>query len=265
MLSKTTTLGIPCLFLGLFGLQQSDPFQRHLKAFKVACNDDATLRPADEELWKRAQSVELSMHEAIDIAVKYAKEDQHYEDVRVLSAELALIGKPFYSVEILTRKDGIARRWELHVGLTSKKVKFWLIQNRLPGTPIPEGKELQSLPSGVVWVDIREGDGAIVDANSTVVIHYVTTLLNGNLVFDTYNHAFPEEFAIQNPPIPGLGQGLVGARVGTKRKLILPYSSAFGAEGLPGRIPRNATVIYDVEIKNVRKGEVQGPAPAPGG
>jgi hypothetical protein len=264
MLSKPL-LGIGLLALGFALPQEGNPFQRHQRGYKVACNDDATIRPSDAELWGRAQGVELAMSEAVDIAVRFAKEEQHFPEVRVLAAELALGGKPFYSVELLTSRDGVVNRWELHVGLKTRKVKFWLIQNRLPGVPIPPEKDLTSLPSGVAYCDVREGDGAVVAPDSVVKVNYLLFTLAGDLILDTYSHNLPEEFGIANAPVPGLGQGLIGARVGSKRKLVVPAPLGFGTDGIPGRIPRNATVIYDVEIKEVQQGETQGPAPAPGG
>jgi peptidylprolyl isomerase len=258
-------LGLALLALGFSLPQSGDPFQRHQRGYKVACNDDATLRPSDAELWARAKDVELTMSEAVDEAVRFAKEEQHFPEVKVLSAELALQGKPYYYVELLTQRDGVANRWQIHVGLKTKKVKFWLIQNRLPGVPIPPEKELTSLPSGVAYCDVREGDGAIVDPQSIVKVHYLMFTLGDDLpILDTYAHGAPEEFAISNTPIPGLGQGLIGARVGTKRKLVIPGLLAYGVDGVPGQIPRNATVVYDVEIKDVQKGESQGPAPSSG-
>jgi hypothetical protein len=253
-------LGIAFLTLGFSSPQEGDPFQRHQRAYKVACADDATIRPSDAELWARAKNVELTMAEAVEIAVRFAKEDQQFPEVKVLAAELALGGKPFYSVEILTERDGVVNRWELHVGLKTKKVKFWLIQNRLPGVPIPPDKELVSLPSGVAFCDVREGDGAVVTPESVVKAHYLLMTLSGELVLDTYAHATPEEFAVTNSLVPGLGQGLIGARVGTKRKLVVPAPLGYGVDGIPGRIPRNATLIFDVEVKDVQQGETQGPA-----
>ncbi len=257
-LFNIATLGASCLLFGFSQSQQGDPFQIHEKGWRVACDDHATVRPSDEEIWKRMEPAEATLSEAIETAVKYAKEEQGFELVKVVSGELILVEKPYFKIELLTSKEGEVHRWDVRVGKNARGVKWWLIQNRFPGTPPPPTTEMQMFSSGIMWCDLHAGDGAIVEEDSNVTVHYVASLLNGKLVYDTYAHAFPQTFSMKEAPIAGLAQGLLGARAGAKRKLIIPPYLAFGAQGVPRLIPPDATVVYDIQIVEAEKpGEKQ--------
>ncbi len=253
-LSNLAALGASCLLFGFSQPQQGDPFQLHEKGWRVACDDYATVRPSDEEIWKRLEPAEdATLSQALEVAVQYAKEEQGFELVKALSGELILTDKPYYKIELLTSKDDLVQRWDVRVGIHARGVKWWLIQNRFPGTPPPPKTEMQTLSTGIMWCDIHAGDGAIVEEDSNVKVHYVASLLNGKLVFDTYAHAFPQSFALKEAPIAGLTQGLLGARAGAKRKLIIPPHLAFGLQGVPKLIPPNSTVVYDIQVLEAEK------------
>ena len=86
---------------------------------------------------------------------------------------------------------------------------------------------------------------------STLQVHYVGSILDGTIVFDTYEARKPETFKLSKAPLQGMRKGLVGARAGGKRKLILPPSLAYGDQGFGGVVPPNAAVILDIEILRV--------------
>ena len=76
--------------------------------------------------------------------------------------------------------------------------------------------------------------------------------LDGQIAVDTHSQPKPAVFRLSEAPIKGLAEGLVGARTNGVRKLIIPPELAYGAAGLPGQVPPDATVVMDVTIIEVR-------------
>jgi len=224
---------------------KDDPFYRQ------DCDDWASFLPSETSVWEKLVAADMTLEEAISLAVEYAKEERHYPLVRVQSAQFVAGDKPFFEVMLLTWNENKekAQRWQVYVGLKTKQVKRWLVQERFPGTPVRG--ELVELPSGLMWHDVREGDGAEVTPESTVQVHYVGSILDGTIVIDTYEARTPDTFAMSKAPVKGMSEGLVGARAGGKRKLILPPELAYGDQGFAGVVPPGAAVIFDVEILRV--------------
>ena len=96
--------------------------------------------------------------------------------------------------------------------------------------------------------DTVVGTGAEAVKGKKVTVHYTGTLLDGTKFDSSYDRGQPLAFPLgQHLVIPGWEQGLIGMRVGGKRKLTIPPSLAYGATG-KGPIPPNATLIFDVEL-----------------
>jgi peptidylprolyl isomerase len=87
----------------------------------------------------------------------------------------------------------------------------------------------------------------------TVTIEYSGWLESGHL-FDSSRGAGRQPYAYPfnvGQVIPGIDQGLASMRVGGKRRLVLPPSLGYGAQGAPPVIPPNATIVFDVELISV--------------
>jgi FKBP-type peptidyl-prolyl cis-trans isomerase FkpA len=107
--------------------------------------------------------------------------------------------------------------------------------------------------SGLQIEDIKVGDGVAAQAGSTVVVHYTGYLEDGTKFQSSkdFNQTF--DFVLgQGQVIPGWDEGLVGMRVGGTRKLTIPPSLAYGSQGSPPLIPPDATLIFEVELVDVR-------------
>jgi FKBP-type peptidyl-prolyl cis-trans isomerase len=98
--------------------------------------------------------------------------------------------------------------------------------------------------------ELTLGTGATAVAGDVITVHYVGTLLDGNVFENSYNLGSPYRFRLGvGQVIPGWDQGIPGMRVGGKRRLIVPASLAYGAEGAGGgRIPPNSALQFDVEL-----------------
>jgi FKBP-type peptidyl-prolyl cis-trans isomerase len=107
--------------------------------------------------------------------------------------------------------------------------------------------------SGLVYWDIRVGNGAVAKEGSHVRVHYTGWLTNGKKFDSSVDAGKPFDFTIGNGEvIKGWEEGVAGMKVGGKRQLRIPGALGYGAEGYPGVIPANATLIFDVQLLGVQ-------------
>ncbi len=102
-------------------------------------------------------------------------------------------------------------------------------------------------------VDVQVGTGTPAATGNTITINYTGMFLDGK-VFDTSIGKQPFTFELGvGKVIPGLDQGILGMRVGGKRRLIIPPDLAYGEQGISGAIPPNAPLIFDIELLDVKE------------
>lgn len=113
-------------------------------------------------------------------------------------------------------------------------------------------REEQTTPSGVQYHDLREGSGDAATAGTWLTVDYVAQLTDGTELDSSYDRGLPIEFQLGRAPVAGWNEGLEGMRAGGRRKLVIPAHLAFGDQGVPGRVPPGATLIYEIELVAVR-------------
>jgi len=105
-------------------------------------------------------------------------------------------------------------------------------------------------PSSLVIDDVTVGTGAAAANGDTVTVNYTGTFLDGR-VFDTSVGKAPLTFRIGAAQlIPGFEQGVVGMRVGGRRRVTIPPDLAYGATG-QGPIPPNTTIRFEIDLLSI--------------
>lgn len=98
----------------------------------------------------------------------------------------------------------------------------------------------------------HEGQGEPAQIGKMVKVHYTGTLENGQKFDSSRDRGEPIQFPLGvGYVIQGWDQGIAQLRVGDKAKLTIPGHLAYGERGIPGVIPPNATLIFDVELVDV--------------
>lgn len=100
--------------------------------------------------------------------------------------------------------------------------------------------------------DIKEGTGSAVKSGDTISIHYKGTLTDGSTFDSSYDRGVPFETQIGvGMVIEGWDKGVVGMKVGGKRKLTIPPAMGYGDQSA-GKIPPNSTLIFEVELLEIK-------------
>ena len=122
-----------------------------------------------------------------------------------------------------------------------------------PGPPPVSGEPIET-GSGLKYIEIEPGAGDSPEPGETVVVHYTGWLEDGTKFDSSLDRGTPFSFPIgTGQVIAGWDQGLATMQVGGKRRLIIPPELAYGETGAGnGLIPPNATLIFDVELLEVR-------------
>ncbi|UDM52591.1 FKBP-type peptidyl-prolyl cis-trans isomerase [Cupriavidus sp. MP-37] len=119
-----------------------------------------------------------------------------------------------------------------------------------PAASAPAAAAPQTLASGMTIQHLIKGTGASPKATDTVQVHYRGTLADGTEFDSSYKRGQPISFPL-NRVIPCWTEGVQAMQVGGKARLTCPSGTAYGARGVPGTIPPNATLTFEVVLLGI--------------
>jgi FKBP-type peptidyl-prolyl cis-trans isomerase len=107
--------------------------------------------------------------------------------------------------------------------------------------------------AGLIIEDLKLGDGAEARAGQNVTVHYVGTLTDGKKFDSSRDRGKGFSFKLgAGQVIRGWDQGVAGMKIGGLRKLTIPPALAYGDRGFPPVIPGNSTLVFEVELLEVK-------------
>jgi peptidylprolyl isomerase len=107
--------------------------------------------------------------------------------------------------------------------------------------------------SGLKYIDIKVGNGAIPATGQNISVHCTGWLTNGQKFYSTKDDNQPLDFVLGiGKVIKGWDEGLASMKVGGMRKLIIPPQLAYGDRGRGSTIPPGSTLIFDVELLGIK-------------
>jgi len=113
-------------------------------------------------------------------------------------------------------------------------------------------EQMTRLPSGMYYEDLTEGSGLGARDGHVLNVYYTGSLATAE-VFDSNTEGEGYSFQLgRRQVILGWEQGIQGMRIGGKRLLVIPPSLGYGQRGFPPVIPPSATLVFEVELLNIR-------------
>ena len=110
-----------------------------------------------------------------------------------------------------------------------------------------------TLPNGLKYADLQPGSGAEARKGQNVTVHYSGWLTDGTAFDSSLNRGEPFVFPLGGGRvIRGWDEGVAGMKVGGKRQLVIPPELGYGARGAGGVIPPNATLVFEVDLLDVK-------------
>jgi FKBP-type peptidyl-prolyl cis-trans isomerase len=107
--------------------------------------------------------------------------------------------------------------------------------------------------SGLEYIEVEAGSGAQAVAGKTVKVHYTGKFPGGKVFDSSISRGEPIEFKLgTGRVIKGWDEGIALMKVGGKAQLTIPPQLAYGERGAGGVIPPNATLVFDVELVEVK-------------
>jgi hypothetical protein len=171
--------------------------------------------------------------------------------LRRLTVTVRTAGSTYTIVETVSRVQ-LNPNFPANYFVFERGEKSQKIPTEAPKIPFVSNKNPIKLPNGMKYQEMIIGEGRAVQNGDRVVVHYTGMFLNGTKFDSSRDRKQPFEFTIgEGKVIKGWEEGLIGMRVGGRRKLTIPPKLAYGEKGAGGVIPPNATLVFDIEVLGI--------------
>lgn len=147
--------------------------------------------------------------------------------------------------------------WQSGFRLPAFLVGCWIILlimfvlKPLSGKAAEEG--MVTTATGLQYVDLVVGSGREAHAGETAIVHYTGKLTDGTQFDSSKDHNKPFSFRLgAGQVIKGWDEGVEGMKIGGVRKLVIPSQLGYGSRGAGSAIPPNATLVFEVELLDLR-------------
>jgi len=197
----------------------------------------------------------------VDIGMNFKKQNMDLNaDALAAGAKDALNGKPQVSPNEVRE---IMTQWQKEFG---EKQKVMATKNQADGEKyLVENKKkegVKTTASGLQYKSLKEGAGPQPKASDTVTVNYRGTLIDGTEFDSSYKRGEPATFPL-NGVIKGWTEGLQLMKKGSKFQFVIPPNLAYGERAVGADIGPNSTLVFDVELLDVKAGEAAAsPSPA---
>lgn len=140
----------------------------------------------------------------------------------------------------------------LSIALLAQTKKPTSSDKKADGPTAVSGKPTTT-SSGLEYWDIKKGTGKLAEKGKKVSVHYTGWLTNGKEFDSSRDVGEPIQFDLgTGQVIKGWDEGIAGMKVGGKRQLKIPPALGYGARGFGSSIPPNSTLVFDVELMDVK-------------
>lgn len=165
-------------------------------------------------------------------------------------------GDSINSLEIV-RVGSKAESWNAVEAFTSfessREIRLQEEKNKAEGELEKVASGFDKTNSGLRYKILKKGDGNKAIKGNTVSVHYEGSLTNGQVFDSSYQRNQPIDFQLGiGQVIPGWDEGISLLKVGDKARFVIPSELGYGSAGAGGVIPPNATLVFDVELMEVK-------------
>ena len=186
----------------------------------------------------------------VDIALNFKKQNMDLNpDALAAGAKDGLNGKPQISP---TEVREIMSQWQKELG---EKQKTMATKNQADGEKyLADNKKKEGVKttgSGLQYKSLKEGTGAQPKGTDTVTVNYRGTLIDGTEFDSSYKRGEPATFPL-NGVIKGWTEGLQLMKKGSKYQFVIPSGLAYGDRAVGSDIGPNSTLIFEVELLDVK-------------
>ncbi|CAH0588144.1 unnamed protein product [Chrysodeixis includens] len=206
-------------------------------------DDDGEEKEAAPKKQKKAAA------SSADTTLDTSKEDAEVDMSKLSKSQKRRLKKKLQQQAKQPQVNGVIKKDEAQKPEAPQKAE----KKKPEAKEVEEKREKKQLTGGVAIEDLKVGSGPAAKTGKVVMVYYEGRLKQNNKMFDNCVKGPGFKFRLGSKEvITGWDVGIAGMKVGGKRRITCPPAMAYGAKGSPPVIPPNSTLVFEVELKNVK-------------